>query len=180
MNILIIGPSRSGKTSLAELISKELNYNIISLDTIIGSLEKYNIGIKHDGNDLEVTNKFKLFLKNYLNELSNNATYYRKNYFVVEGTHIDFSLLPLDKYIVIGLINNATSLELYNNMKKYDTEDDWTYYLNDDELKSDASYFVKRNEYLKNKFKEYNIKTFDVTNNRQEVFKEIIKYIKEY
>ena len=32
-----------------------------------------------------------------------------------------------DEFIFIGLINNGSSEEIYNNIRKYDTEKDWTY-----------------------------------------------------
>lgn len=184
-NILIIGPARSGKTTLSRMISKEFDYSIINLDDIISAFESMpNSGIKHDGDDIETAKKFGLFLKTYLKELSEGPNFYSGFKFVIEGTHIDFEqIMPMlnsekykDKYIVIGLLyDKVKEKELYDNIKKYDTEDDWTYWCTDEELKGNVSYFIDRNKYFKEKFEKYKIDTFDVSENREEILEEIIK-----
>ena len=178
-NILIIGPSRSSKTTLSRKISKEYGYNVINLDDIICAFEKLPVcSISHDGNDIEVAKNFSKFLRQYLIELSEGANFYNGIRYVIEGTHIDFneimSLLNQDKYKekydVIGLLyNDINEEELYNNIKKYDNEDEWTYYLTSEDLRGSVRYFIKRNKYFNDKFLEYGIKTYDVSKNREEV-----------
>ena len=182
-NILIIGAARSGKTTLARNISKKYNYNLISLDDIISGFEGIsNCNIKHDGDEIKTSKNFSRFLKGYLKELSEGPNFYNNCKFVIEGTHIDFEeLIPYinnelkDKYEVIGLTyNNISEKELYDNIKKYDTEDDWTYYNTDDELKGNVKYFIERNNYFNDKYKEYNIKTYDTSFNRDNILNNII------
>lgn len=187
-NILIIGPARSGKTTLSRKIAKEFGYSIICLDDIISAFENIpNSNIKHDGNEIETAKNFGVFLKKYLEELSEGPNFYNGFNFVIEGTHIDFEqVMPMlnsekykEKYIVVGLLyDKIEEEELYNNIKKYDTEDDWTYWCTEEELKGNVKYFIDRNKYFKDKFKEYNIETYDVSINREEVLDEIIKIIK--
>lgn len=59
--------------------------------------------------------------------------------------------------------------------RKYDTEDEWTYWRSDEELKGDIGFFIRRNKFFKEKFKEYNIETYDVSNNRIEVLNSIVE-----
>ena len=153
-NILIIGPSRVGKTSLAKLLNKNQGYSIISIDDIVSGLEAYpELHIHHDGDALDTAKRLAPFLNN---------DKYRK------------------KYEIIGLtFNDITDEELYNNIKKSDTEDDWTYWCDVEELKRNASYFIKKNLYFKEKFKEYNIKTFDTSENREKELKKALKYIED-
>ena len=178
-NIIILGAARSGKTTLARKLSKEYGYNLISLDDIICAFENIpECGIKHDGDDIEVARNFAPFLIRYLKELSEGTNYYNGIKYVIEGTHIDFEqLIPFlnkEKYEIIGLLyNNIDENELYQNMKKYDTEDDWTYWCNDEELKGNSRYFIERNKFFKDKFNEYNIKIYDVSKNREIVLNEI-------
>ena len=178
-NILIIGPARSGKTTLSRLLSKKYGYNVINLDDIINAFEGIpECGIKHDGNEIATAQKLGKFLKRYLIELSEGPNFYNGIKFVIEGTHIDFEeIMPMlneekykEKYEVIGLLyNNLTADELYNNIKKYDTEDDWTYWCNDEELKGNSRYFIERNKYFYNKFNEYGIKTYDISSDRENI-----------
>ena len=188
-NILIIGPSRVGKTSLAKLLNKNQGYSIISIDDIVSGLEAYpELHIHHDGDALDTAKRLAPFLKNYLIELSEGNKFYDGVKYVIEGTHIDFEMIiPFlkndkyrKKYEIIGLtFNDITDEELYKNIKKYDTEDDWTYWCDVEELKRNASYFIKKNLYFKEKFKEYNIKTFDTSENREKELKKALKYIED-
>lgn len=183
-NILIIGAARCGKTTLAKKLNKKYGYSIISIDDIVGGLEsKPELNIHHDGDDVMTSKNLAPFLEKYFEELSEGPNFYDGVKYVIEGTHIDFDrLIPLlqsdkykDKYEIIGLtMNNVTPEELYNNMKKHDTEDDWTYWVKDEDLIGDARYFIERNKLFSEQFKKYNIKTYDTSHNREEVFDQII------
>ena len=188
-NILIIGAARTGKTTLARKIQKEFGYNLVSLDDIICALEEYpECHIKHDGDENETAKNFSPFLKRYMIELSEGTNFYNGVKSVIEGTHIDFEeLMPFlkdekvrDKYIVIGLTYNSIDEQtLYNEIKKNDTEDDWTYWCDDEELKGNVKYFIERNKYFNKKFKEYDIITFDTSINRKQVLADAVQSLKE-
>lgn len=184
-NILLIGAPRVGKTTLSRKLNKEFGYNLINLDNIVYSLEQnYPDLIKESDNDIEKSIKLAPFLITYLNELADGPNFYDGIKYVIEGVTIDFEkIMPVidkNKYIVIGLTYNLiTPEDLYNNMKKYDTEDDWTYYCDDNDLLNNAKLFVESNKYFDNKFKEYNIKSYDINNNREEVINKIIDDLKK-
>ena len=183
-NILLIGAARSGKTSLAKKFAKEKGYSIISIDNIVSGFEAFSdLKIEHDGNDVETAKNLAPFLIKYFVELSEGSIFYDGIKFVIEGTHIDFEqLMPFlqsdkykEKYEIIGLTyNDITEEEMYNNIKKYDTEDDWTYWCSDEELKGDVKYFIKKNKFFNDKFKEYNIKSYDTSHDREKVLSEIV------
>ena len=183
-NILIIGAARSGKTSLAKRLSKEKGYNLISIDNIVSGFEAYpELEIKHDGNDVLTSSNLAPFLIKLFTELSEGSAFYDDVKFVIEGTHIDFEkIMPFlqsdkyrEKYEIIGLTyNEITEDKMYQDIKKYDTEDEWTYWCNDDELKGNIRYFIKKNKFFDEKFKEYNIKTYDVSIDRDKVLKQIV------
>ena len=80
-----------------------------------------------------------------------------------------------EKYEIIGLTyNDITEDEMYKNIKEYDTEDDWTYWCKDEELRGNVNYFLDRNKFFNDKFKEYNIKTYDTSFDRKKVLKKVM------
>ena len=183
-NILIIGAARSGKTTLAKMLAKEKGYNLISIDDIVSGFEAYpELEIHHDGDANDAAKRLAPFLIKFFTELSEGNTFYDGIKYVIEGTHIDFEILiPFlqsekykEKYEIIGLTyNDITEEEMYENIKKYDTEDDWTYWCSDEELRGNVNYFLGRNRFFYDKFKEYNIKTYDTSFDRQKVLKKVI------
>ena len=183
-NILIIGSARSGKTTLAKKFAKEKGYSLISIDHIVSGFEAYpELNIRHDNGDVDTATNLAPFLIKYFTELSEGNTFYDGIKFVIEGTHIDFEqLMPFlqsekyqEKYEIIGLVyNDITEEEMFNDIKRYDTEDDWTYWVSDEELRGDVRWFLQRNRFFSDKFKQYNIKTFDTSHNREEVLNEIV------
>ncbi|MBE6160178.1 MAG: ATP-binding protein [Lactobacillales bacterium] len=183
-NIIVTGVSRAGKTTLATKIANELNYNLISIDDMISALEAYpNLNIHHDGDMEEVSKNFVPFLKIFLKETVDNKPYYEGQRYVIEGTYIDFEeIIPFlndgickDRYEIIGLVlDNENEEELFDIIKNNDTEDEWTYWCDDEELKGNVRYFIERNKYFKEKFNKYNIKTINSSINREEEFNKFI------
>lgn len=186
-NILIIGAARSGKTTLAKKLAKEKGYSLISIDDIVSGFEAFpSLSIHHDGDAVDTAKRLAPFLMRFFTEISEGNTFYDGIKTVIEGTHIDFeTLIPFlrsdklkDKYEIIGLtFNDLTEEDLFNLMKKHDTEDDWTYWCDDEELKGNAGYFVRRNKYFNEMFDKYNINKFDTSKDRNSVYEEIFKYL---
>lgn len=183
-NIIVLGAARSGKTTLAKRIAKEKGYSLISIDDIVSGFEAYpELQIHHDGDAVDTAKRLAPFLIKYFTELSEGSTFYDGIKSVIEGTHFDFEqLMPFlqsdkykEKYQVIGLtFNDITEQQLYDYIKKYDTEDDWTYWCDDEELKGNVRYFIDRNKYFNEMFKKYEITAFDTSFDRDKVLSEII------
>ena len=183
-NVFIMGPGRAGKTSLAKLLNKNHTYSIISIDDIVTALEVFDLGISWESDHIRTAKNMVPFLDKYLKELSEGNKFYDGCKSVIEGTDIDFEeLIPKinqDKYLLIGLTyNNRSKEDMFNIIRKYDTEDDWSYYLDDDKLREYCEFYIEINKFFYEKFKEYNIKTFDTSKNREKVLKRALKYIEE-
>lgn len=188
-NILILGAARSGKTTLAKRIAKEKGYSLISIDDIVSGFEEYpELEIHHDGDAIDTAKRLAPFLIKYLAELSQGSTFYGGIKSVIEGTNIDFEQLMLflqsekykEKYQIIGLtFNDIAEQQLYKYIKKYDTEDDWTYWCDDEELKGNVRYFIDRNKYFNEMFKKYDITTFDTSYDRDKVLANIINNLED-
>lgn len=188
-NILIIGASRSGKTTLAERIAKEKGYSLISVDDIVSAFEVYpDLQIHHDGDAVDTANRLAPFLKRFFSQLARGSAFHNGIRAVIEGTHIDFEqLIPFlqsdackDTYTIIGLtFNEITEQQLFDSIRQYDTEDDWTFECDDDELLGNVRYFLDRNLYFNELFQKYNITTYDTSFNRETVFDAILTMIDE-
>lgn len=188
-NILIIGAARSGKTTLAKKIAKKRGFSLLSIDDIVSGFEAYpELNIHHDGDAIDTAKRLAPFLIKYLTELSEGKPFYDGIKTVIEGTHIDFEqLIPFlqsekysEKFEIIGLTYNyITEQELYNYIKKYDTEDDWTFWCSDEELKGNVKYFLDRNKYFNDMFKKYGIKTFDTSFEREQVLNDIVSLLEK-
>ena len=185
-NILIIGSGRAGKTTLSKMIHKKYGYSINSLDDVItalGSIPEFKINYKTD--DKIVSKVMAPFTIKFIEELSEGNKFYDGCKTVIEGTDIDIDLvypnINLDKTLVIGLTyNDIDEDKLYQNIKKYDTEDDWTYWCNDKELKEYCKKFIERNKYFKEKLEQYNILSFDTSFNREKVLGEVLVLIEKF
>ena len=184
-NVFIMGPGRVGKTSLANLLNKKYGYSIISIDDIVSGFEAYpELKIHHDGDAIDTAKRLAPFLIKNLSELTEGRLFNSGMKFVIEGTDIDFeeliSNINMDKYLLIGLTyNDRTKEDMFNIIRKYDTEDDWSYYLDDNKLREYCDFYMDINKFFNEKFKEYNIKTFDTSKDREKVLKQALKYIEE-
>ncbi len=184
-NIFIMGPGRSGKTTLSKMINKKYGYSIISIDDIVTALEAFpNLNITWNSEHTKTSEQMSHFLITYLKELSEGNKFYDGCKTVIEGTDIDFEkLIPnidQNKYLLIGLTyNQQTKENLFNTIRKYDTEDDWSYYLSDAKLEEYCEQYIKINKYFNEKFKEYNIISYDTSFDREKVLTEIINALEE-
>ena len=110
---------------------------------------------------------------------------------MLEGGHFDFekitSILKMygieelkDNFILVGLVqNNKTIDEFINDFKKYDTEDDWTYGFNEDELREYVSQdLIPFNRTMTEHLMKYGFSIYDTSVEREKVFGKIINEIK--
>ena len=188
-NILIVGPPRCGKTTLARTICQKQGYNLISLDDIVCGLEGIpECEIRHDLPSETIAKRFAGFLPIYLKQLSEGTSFYGGISYVVEGTHIDLDIImPLlkdkklgSKYEIIGLLyDGITSDTLFDNIRAHDTEDDWTYWCDDDSLKALCREFTDTDKVLENQFRKWEIQTYRIGKERTEDLESICETISE-
>ena len=185
-NILIMGPGRAGKTTLAKMISKKYGYSIISIDSIVSALEELpEIQKAWKGSSIETCKRIAPFLIKYINEVSEGKTFYEGHKYVIEGSDVDIDhVIPninRETNLLIGLTyNDLTIQEMFNNLRQYDTEADWTHYLNDQKLAEYSNYCINSNKVYNSKFKEHDISNFDVTLARDAVLRAITDNLEDF
>lgn len=123
-DIIILGCPHSGKTILTNMIKKEQDYQVISLDSLM-------IAIKQIFLELEINNKSKIseiskkiipFLSIYLKNFKSN---YPKSKIIIEEFQIlleDIMEIPdFNKSTIIGLgFTDISKDEIYDNIRKED------------------------------------------------------------
>ena len=202
-NIIIVGPSRAGKTTLARRINEELNYFVISLDKLVATLQGAypQLDIRLNWNREKTTDNLAPFLGHFLGafssshgvayELNLRAHAVKGNRFVLEGGYFNFekisSILKMygieelkDNFLLIGLVQNKKTVdEFVNDFKKYDTEDDWTYGFDDDELREYASKdAIPFSRSMTDHLMEYGFTIYDTSTERDQVLDKIVEDIK--
>ena len=183
-NIIIIGSSRSGKTTLANKISKKYKYNIISIDSIVSGFQKGmpQLNISHDDRSGESANKVTPFIIEYIKSLTSYVQRIKNINYVIEGCYISLDAIKEfinDEFIVIVLTQGLlSSKDFYDEMKEHDNSWDWTYNLSDKELHDYSNNLVENNKYIIDYCKSNNIKYLDISIDRNKKLKNEIK-IKE-
>jgi len=201
-NIIIAGPSRAGKSTLARKINEELNYFVVSVDKLAAMFQGAypQLNIKLNQNRRKTTDNLAPFLGHFLGAFSSNhgAAYelnlrahaVKGNRFVLEGGYFNFekilSILRMyeieelkDNFFLIGLVQNKkTADEYFNDFRKYDTEDDWTYSLDDDDLREVSQEAISFSRSMTDHLVKYGFTIYDTSTEREQVFDKIIEEIK--
>ena len=182
-NIIIIGPPRSGKTTLAKMIIKNINnYSFMSLENFVTSyINAIQNNIKNkDSNNLKIDISIPKYQCYYYLLQSN---YYENDLsYVVDFSDYDeklFEELKKNSILIFLVYPNLNEDILYKNIKKHDIKTDWTYIESDEKLKYYCKYFIECSK----EFEEYAIKNncmcVDVSKNRDEVLLDTFNKIKE-
>jgi len=202
-NIIIAGPSRAGKSTLAKRLNEEMNYFIVGVDKLVAAFGRAypNLDIRLNWDRDMTTNNIAPFLGHFLGVFSSDNNFedglnlrgssIKGNRFVLEGGYFNFEkILPIlkmyrieelkDSFILIGLVqNNKTVDDFVNDFKKYDTEDDWTYGFDEDELRE---YVIQDlmpfNRVMTEHLMKYGFTIYDTSVKREKVLSTIIDDIK--
>ena len=201
-NIIICGPSRAGKSTLARKLNEELTYFVVGVDKIAATFGRAypQLDVRLNWDYYKTTANIAPFLGHFLGVFSTGhrfddeqnlqVDFIKGNNFVLEGGYFDFekilSVLKMygieelkDNFLLIGLVqNNKTAEEFFNDLKKYDTENDWTYGLDDDVLRNVSEDSVSDSQHMSDYLAEYDFTIYDTSVDREKVFDQVIEDIK--
>lgn len=200
-NIIIAGPSRAGKSTLARKINEELNYFVISLDKLVATFQGAypQLNIKLNWNRKKTTDNIAPFLGHFLGMFSSgdgrgllpySHGAVKGNRFVLEGGYFNFErILPIlkmygieelrDNFLLIGLVQNEKTVdELVSDFKRFDTQDDWTYNFSDDDLREVSEDTISFSRSMYDHLVEYGFMIYDTSKEREQVLGQIVEDIK--
>ena len=182
-NIIIIGPSRSGKTTLSNKIKRiHTEYNIIHADSIlwgiIRGLGKYEYYTTHVNERKNLAHS-EMF-QSILIEIFNSAVRYDKDGFgvILESAQLEPKMLKelSDNNICICLGHGTLNAKkIMEQCRKYDTCNDWSYKISDEDLLFNCKKWHQQNILFKKECLEFGIKYIDTSVNREKIFDNIIK-----
>lgn len=180
-SIIIFGEPRSGKSTLANMIADELNYQIIHIDALRNTFAKIYPEL-NIAPDIAIKNeKFQLFIQEYLDA---NLKEERNKYgYVMEGCETsvaDCNRLFNSKDNIIYYLApvDVTPDEFFRNIRANDTENDWTHNRSDEQLMQSVKRMISRGKNFEEECKKYNINFVDTSHNRKEKLNNILEDIK--
>lgn len=183
-NVAIFGSSRSGKSTLAGMIVKEFsNYFIISGDDIRWTFQKVlpgnNINNRGGKGMKEDFPKFLSTLFYASIDWNDNGTHY-----IIDSCDITpkkaKELFEKDDTILLFIGTPKQTVEQYfENIRKYQIENDWTYRKSDEHVLKHAERWIKISKKYEDECRELNIWYVDTSFNRDEVLLATFNRIKE-
>jgi len=202
-NIIIAGPARAGKSTLARKINEELGCFVITLDKLVAAFQEAypQLDIRLAWNRKKAAENIAPFLGHFLGLfssadgrglLSYSHGAVKGNRFVLEGAYFDFekisSVLNMygieelkDNFLLIGLVQNQKTADAFvSDFKKYDTEDDWTYGIDDDGLREIAEDELSFGRFMSDYLAESGFTIYDTSTDRERVLDQIVEDIKSF
>ncbi len=200
-NIIIAGTGRAGKSTLARKINEELNYFVINNDKLIATFgEAYpQMDIRLAWDREKTTENIAPFLGHFLGMFSSadgrgllpyTHGALKENRFVLEGAHFDFEKISSifemygigelkDNFLLVGLVQNKKTVdEFVNDLRKYDTENDWTYDFDDDNLREIAEDAISYSKFMSDYLVKYGFTIYDTSTERKQALDQIVEDIK--
>lgn len=177
-NIIILGPSRVGKSTLSSLVCKKYDFSYVSGDSIRNAFMNIYPILGYTTKNTVDRIEFCKFINWITNE--NNIHLKRDVYYVIDSADIslDNAKKVFNDTIIIGVgCKDITIQEMVENIKKNDTKLEWTYGYSDDDLKSIANETISKSKELYKECINNNIPYFDTSINRFKIFEEIFNYI---
>lgn len=180
-DILISGVPRSGKTTLSIMLAKELkDYQIISLDNVRNSLD--DIFPELDINPRGGKNNFSKLPKFISRMIYHNKKYLKNQFnYIVEGTQIlpDTAKELFSDSIIIFLGHGSMQpKQILDNIRKYDTPDEYSYRRDDKTMLKSITRHVKMDSDIQEQCMLYGFKYIDTSSNRIEKLNKLVNELK--
>lgn len=179
-NIIILGPSRVGKSTISSILCTKYNLNYISGDSIRNTFINIYPNLGYTTKNTIEKVDFCKFIEWLIKE--NNIHLKRDIYYVIDSVDIslDNALKIFDNSIIIALGCKDSSIQdMVKKMKENDIKLDWTYGYNDNELYDIAKETINNSKKLYEKCLSNNVIYFDTSVDRYKTYAEILKYIEK-
>jgi 2-phosphoglycerate kinase len=176
-HIFIGGVAKSGKSTLAEKLCQNKNYNHIPLDYFASSLKHNFPETKITSNVIineESSKNLSLLLSRVINIMND-----KEEPFIIDSAHIlpkhIMEYMDLNKWDIYFIgYPNITKEDKFNILRKYDKETDWTRKRTDEELLDTLDKLITLSKQIEQECLELNIPFIDTS---KDLIKDIDNYI---
>ncbi len=191
-HLIIAGVPRSGKSTLSRRVAKALGWQHVSMDAIIAGFERCfpetgidtGLSVNKNKSSMEILHIISGKISPFLRAMTDPEEYDRKNGPMV----IDmYQLLPEDyaKYLdpdICGIIylltGDVTPEERCRIQKEFDTPEDYTYALSDQERLDGCGYLVEQSRLLREQCEHLGLPYFETARDRETVFDGIMEKLR--
>ncbi len=182
-HIIIAGVPRAGKTSICSKLVKTLKYQHLAMDAVMVSFEEAfpETHVTHtDRWDFIETSK--IFIK-FMKRMSKTGNYDKLGYRLAFDL---YHITPKDYFenidkdccdIYFFGYPNITVEEKFKEIRKFDTEYDWTSKKEDQIVLDHIKDYIEISKWLENECKKYNLPFIDISHNRDKVIEDFVKGI---
>ena len=182
-NVFIGGVSRSGKSTLSQMLYHKLGYSVFELDTIVHSFTKIfpELGISEKHKE-DLDKNFAPFAYEVL-KCCDKDRKYGKIKVAINGFQLSPETIArfseVDNMIVIYLgMSNVTKEQLLANMRATQEEGDWILKYTDEQMLKTCQKLIDRSLIIKEQCKKYGFLYYDTSVDRDAVLNEILNMLK--
>lgn len=192
-HFIIAGVPRAGKSTLSRRIARELGWQHVSMDAIIAGFERCfpetgidtGISVNAKKPSLEILQIISGKIAPFLRAMTDPEEYDEKNGPMV----IDmYQLLPEDYVNFIDpkicgvlylLTGDLTPEERCAIQKRFDTPEDYTYGLSDDERLEGCQDLVEQSRLMREQCLRLGLPYYETAHDRERVFAEILEHLRK-
>ena len=186
-NIIIAGVPRAGKSTVSHLLSKQFGYQHISMDSIIAGFEKCfpetGVNTYQGLSSLETLRVISGKMAPFVRAMLDSSEYDEFE----PGMVLDmYQLLPedYDKHIrganceiAYFITSDVSPEERFLIQKKNDTENDYSFYKSDEELREGAECIVEQSIIMRKQCEQLGLKYYETATEREQ---NIQRFLDEY
>ncbi len=192
-HLIVAGVPRAGKSTLSRRIAKEWGWQHVSMDAVIAGFEQCfpetgvdtGLSVNRGKTSLEILCTISGKMAPFLRAMTSPEEYDQQNGPMV----IDmYQLLPED-FIRCGLSSTCRILYLLTGdlspeerfaiQKNYDTPEDYTYSLSDEERMEGCHCLVEQSRLIQAQCQRYKLPWVETARNREQVFAQIMARLKQ-
>ena len=191
-HLIIAGVPRSGKSTLSRRAGRALGWQHVCMDAIIAGFERCfpetgidtGLSVNKNKSSMDILHIISGRIGPFLRAMTDPEEYDQKNGPMV----IDmYQLLPED-YVRSGLsatcrvlyllTGDVTPRERFDIQKEFDTPEDYTYSLSDEDRMEGCEYLVEQSQLIRAQCEAHGLPFYETARNREKVFEEILRGLK--